>query len=72
MSKASTTVKRKSILMRMFMLDYEKITAPQRITIELIRSAEWKRMRDEYVKLWMPVLIAHESDKADRKAGVIG
>ena len=52
---ATQTRKHKSFLMTMFLLDFEKVTG-QRVTIELIRSPEWKAMRDAFVKLFLPLM----------------
>ena len=52
---ATETRKHKSLLMTMFLLDFEKVTG-QRVTIDLIRSPEWKVMRDAFVKIFLPLL----------------
>ena len=53
--KRRLTIKNKSRLMAMFLRDWTELTQ-RRITIELIRSEEWKRMRQAYVDLFLPLL----------------
>jgi hypothetical protein len=53
---AKETITRKSLLMTMFLRDMEKLIAPDRVTVEMIQSIEWKERQKEYVKLFWPVV----------------
>ena len=52
---ATETRKKKSFLMTLFLLDFEKVTG-QRVTIELIRSPEWKAARAAFVNIFLPLM----------------
>jgi hypothetical protein len=54
-SPATLTRKRKSLLMTQFLLDYQKFTN-RRVTVELIRSDEWKQMQAKYIEIFLPLL----------------
>ena len=53
--KRASTIKRKSVLMTQFLLDYEKFSK-KRVTPDLIRSPRWKEMQKRYVELFMPLM----------------
>jgi hypothetical protein len=56
------TIRRKSLLMTMHLMDYEKVIG-RRITIELLRSPEYREHRDKFVSLFMPLLREQEERK---------
>jgi hypothetical protein len=67
-SLATLTRRRKSELMTQFLLDYQKFTK-RRVTTDLIRSDEWKKMQAEYIRLFMP-LLAEEGKQNDASQSI--
>jgi hypothetical protein len=54
-SAGTQTRKQKSFLMTLFLLDFERVTG-QRVTVELIRSPQWKAMRAAFVNIFLPLM----------------
>jgi hypothetical protein len=52
--KAKLTRRHKSELMTLFLRNYESITR-KRITIDLIRSPEWREMQARFIELFIPL-----------------
>lgn len=56
--------KYKRVLYTMFSLDMAKLIAPERITVDMMRSEEWKQLRKAYYELFEPVMLEQEERKS--------